>query len=291
MIIDLKTHIYSLVAVFLALGIGILLGTGLGSVLNQEQKNIITRLESDFNRYLEEKKALQSTIQQKNRELEMEKQFDRYILSYLIQDHLLGRKIAIIRTSDEFKSHLIKEITSTLEMAGAKVKSVTQFLPLIVTATPEQRTELAQAFQVSQPEALTQEVMKKVCEEIILGVNQEKLNFLQERDYIHLWGSYNQAVDTVIILGGASEEAKNFVTKIDLPLINALKKYKISIIAGETMQTNVSYIPQYRKKSIVTIDNLDTIPGQVAMVYSLSKGIRHGNYGVKDTARSLLPEL
>lgn len=62
---DIRYHIIALVASFLALGIGVLVGSMLGGdeVLVREQKQIIDRLEEDF-------KYLRQENQQTRKEIE-----------------------------------------------------------------------------------------------------------------------------------------------------------------------------------------------------------------------------
>ncbi|NLB18723.1 MAG: copper transporter, partial [Syntrophomonadaceae bacterium] len=49
--IDIRYHIATLIAVFVALGVGILIGSTLvsGDVLVEQQKKMITQLETQFN--------------------------------------------------------------------------------------------------------------------------------------------------------------------------------------------------------------------------------------------------
>lgn len=46
---------------------------------------------------------------------------------------------------------------------------------------------------------------------------------------------------------------------------------------------------EYQHNHISTVDNIDTVPGQMAMVLALNG--QSGHYGIKSTAQKLLPDL
>lgn len=81
MIIDLRYHIFSLAAVFLALGLGIAIGSALpgADTLLREQEKVITRLEKEFAQLRSERRALEEMVAEKEKELAVMERFHREI--------------------------------------------------------------------------------------------------------------------------------------------------------------------------------------------------------------------
>jgi len=126
-IIDLKYHIASLVAVFLALGVGIFIGsTILGNdTIIRQQEQLTKRLESQLEDLRQKTVATEARASKLENNNSIQEQFEKQLLPVLIQDKLLGVQVAIVVTSDY---GLPEDLKSVLEMAGAKVDSVTTVL-------------------------------------------------------------------------------------------------------------------------------------------------------------------
>jgi hypothetical protein len=61
------------------------------------------------------------------------------------------------------------------------------------------------------------------------------------------------------------------------------------MVGAELGSTQPSQVPWYQSQNISSVDDLDAIAGQAALVYAL-RGSR-GAYGMKPTADSLLPNV
>lgn len=294
MIIDIRYHIASLVAIFLALGIGMLIGSALmgNDALVVEQEKMISRLEKEFDRLKVELKDGQDKINKQTVELAVDRQFHRSIVPSLIRDRLLDRRILIVRTSDDFDIRIAKELAQVLTTAGAEVPSITTFHQWPNLNDPTERHAVAVGLgkDPNHPRWM-QQMFSGILDELSSGRGNAFLSALQSQDYLQLYGDYGKGpADTIILLGGGHDPEYCRVRDIDLPLLDSAKKLGLTVVGVEPLSAQYSYIRDYRKKGITTVDNIETAPGQVALILSLSEGKR-GNYGVKDTARLLLPEI
>lgn len=289
MILDMRYHIVSLVAVFLALGIGILIGTSLmggGAVVEQQQK-IIDRLQADFENLRDETKKLEGEKAILESELRVMDQFARSVEPVLIKDRLFGKQIALIRTGDAVDGRVIEELRLDLEKAGGNVVSVTTFLR--PPENTDMGTAMAEALGLKATPQVVEGMWTALAAQLTKGTPFRNLSRLVQSELLQLSGDYRTPVDAVIIIGGSKEDTGEWKT-IDLPLIEAIKKVGIPIAAVETVDAPVSYIRYYRQQGILTVDNIDTVPGKVALIYGLATGKR-SSFGVKDSAKQLLPSL
>nr|MBA3809650.1 copper transporter [Solirubrobacterales bacterium] len=72
-------------------------------------------------------------------------------------------------------------------------------------------------------------------------------------------------------------------------LIAGLSAVGVPAVGVELRGTEASQIPWYKEKGISSVDDLDALAGQTALVYALAGD--HGTFGAKATADSLLPTL
>jgi hypothetical protein len=293
MIIDLRYHVVSLVAVFLALGLGILVGINFGKTVNLQFDKQINRLEQTYQKIREDQKILQASLQEKETLLETAEQFQKAILPNLILNRLLGKRIAIIRTNESVEFVHTKNLVNLLKQAGAEVTSVTTFTKSPDFTDPQFKQETVEAFGITEvhDKNLLTEIFKKIIETIVTGQGSSELVYMQNKELLKLWGEYNRGyIDTLIFFGGGAAATADQSKTIDLPLIEAARKLDVKVVGVEPGFVAQSYMRLYQSKLKSTIDNVDTPPGEMTLVYMLASG-NSGHYGTKETARRLIPEF
>jgi hypothetical protein len=259
MIIDFRYHVVSLVAVFLALGLGIIVGINFGKNENLGVDRQIERLEQTYQKIREDQKLLQTSLQTKEAMLQSAEQFQKAILPNLILNRLLGKRIAIIRTNDAVDFNYAKNLVNMLKQAGAEVTSVTTFLKPLDLDDPQFKAETVAAFGLTAVDEknLPTVVWKKTLESIIGGAGNTELLFLQNNDYVKLWGEYNRGyTDTLIFFGGANSPETDQAKNLDLPLLESLRRVDVKLIGVEPSFVTQSYMRQYQAKLKGTIDNV-----------------------------------
>lgn len=122
MIIDMRYHLASLVAVFLALGLGILIGTSLSTDgrLVAEQANLLDTIEAQLAQFKNDKAQLELEKMQAISEIGFYREFAETMLPGLVSNQLTGVKVTLLDCS--VKSSAVVEQVAL--MAGAMVTSI-----------------------------------------------------------------------------------------------------------------------------------------------------------------------
>ncbi|MDI6826989.1 MAG: copper transporter, partial [Armatimonadota bacterium] len=118
--IDFRYHLTSLVAVFLALALGILLGSNFIAGSSVERQ-VSKRLEQQFSQLQAENRSQQRTISTLSERLRKCEEFERSVLPALVAGRLSGRRIAIIQAGDYMEA--VQSAKTALEEGGAEVTS------------------------------------------------------------------------------------------------------------------------------------------------------------------------
>lgn len=292
MIIDMRYHIVSLVSVFLALALGILIGNALGDrVLVKQQTLLIERLEADVNRLTGERRDLQREVATERDAHASADRFGRAVLPVLVADRLYGKQVVLVRLNPGAEVRPLEELQSVLRKAGAEVAMSLTFLQDPAAMAPEKRAGAATILGVTDPAAagLPVEVLRGVARELARGTPTLLTSYLVDAQVISSQGGTKRPAQMAIVVGGATDEARAGAARsLDLPLIDALRAVGLTVAAVETSDLKVSLIKQYRSKGVLTVDDVDTPAGQLALVWGLATG-KTDNYGVKETARQFLP--
>lgn len=293
MIIDFKYHVASLVAVFLALGIGILVGSSfLGENVNeaiiQQQKQIVSNLNRDFEQMRQDHKVAQEEIESYKSALNISKQFEDQVLPALFSGKLAGKNIAVIETNNyDFHDDWI----DTMGMTGANVVSITTVLEGFNLSQEEIRNSIKTKLMLKDASegAVSQELAREIAEGVISAQNLENLHYFEQLGLIKNSGEYGVPIDAVIFVGGSQEEVGERCANFDLPMMNYFLERNVPVFGVETSNVAYSYMKEYQKLKVSTVDNIDMIPGQLSLVMSVYG--KPGNYGIKTTARQLMPEV
>jgi hypothetical protein len=277
----MRYHVISLVAVFLALAIGILLGTTLVERgLVNEQKNEIRSLRKTFDEIKEKNSLLHG-------ELETYKAFANQSKPYLVTNRLAGKSFMVLATEKPGNDELAK-MSETVASAGGSLPVTIIIADSKVFNDPGVVDSLSKLFQLPpQPQALKERVFAEIVNEGINYSNPPVLQELERIGVMSLKGALPGPVSGGILLGGNKKPVSEDFKTTDLPLISAFTLTNYPLMGVGWSETTDSVMLAFKNAGVSTVDHVETVPGQVAMVMVLEG--RVGNYGSGKEATRLIP--
>ncbi|MGI6712513.1 MAG: copper transporter [Bacillota bacterium] len=276
--IDYKYHITTLVAIFLALGIGMLVGSMiLGTdFIEGQQQSLVNQLEHDFREMRLQHGLIKSELATAVKTINTYQNFSAQVMPIIIKNKLEEQNIVIVQTNNDFD---IQEIIDPLKVAGAKVNSIISIMDDFSLTNVSS----------SVPSGLDNgnQLIQALGKSILFGDNQKVVSHLAKKKLIKLTGDLGGLIDTVILVGGSVRGEQG--QWVDMELLDCFIKNNMNVIGVEPSAVTYSYMNIYQAKHIVTIDNIDTVPGKVALVYSLLG--EKGDFGTKKTSKKLIPSI
>lgn len=279
---DMRAYVTSLVAVFLALGIGILLGTIIvdkGTVTRQ-QSALLKSIEEQVTNVAEDNKLLK-------KELEQSAQFQKDVLPHVIQGRLKGKNIAIVY-SGNINGDLIKDLKSVIESASANVQTIEikneAFLNTSANIGKIKRLLTTQAISKNMDE--NKLIPYSLASALSLPTSSLSLPVLKEQGFVDFSGSKNTMFSAVLVLLDP-DKATLVLDKFYKPMVDSLKDFAVPVVAAEAAIGDEKAVHKLGDEKIMTIDNIDKVPGQISMVYGLAG--KTGSFGAG--AKSLVPGI
>lgn len=290
MIIDLKYHIASLAAVFLALGIGILIGTSMigSDTLMKKQEALIASLQSQYAALRDENRKMASELASLKQDYAYQQEFNRAVLPALVREKLVGRKVAVVDISNRGDHD---PVASVLREAGADVESLTQvnLNKLKNAAVKEQVAAYLGMDRDVSLNSLLPEFARLFAGAMVSGGDDEFIRQLESKDVLKVSGAYGVPVQDVVIIGGCDSKEHDYAKAFDLVLAKEWQAAGIRVYGVEDSDVPVSYMRYYQSVRLTTVDNIDSVYGQVALVQAMAG--HPGHYGIKPTAENFLPPL
>lgn len=263
MIIDTRAYVITVVAVFLALAVGIAIGHSLvrDGGIDMDPGGLVTRLEQDFARMREESRQLREDIRRLQANLAASEAFETAARAALARDRLLGRRVAVVAVGG---SSVPQEVLAVLREAGAQVMGVTNVaLPVAVSgAGGEQEAELAGA---------------------LLAPDEERLLLLADQGVVELDGDAFSPVQAAVVLTGPGVRTSGIARLVDELLHAGVQ------VVGVQRTEDSGGLEIFRARRTSTVDHVDLVAGQISLVYSLSG--QPGQYGLKAGAQRKFPDV
>jgi hypothetical protein len=278
--VDFRYHLASLVAVFCALLIGILLGIALVG-----DPSLTNQVRAWRDQHAIDARTITTLRASQNNA----RAFGKQILPYLIDSRLKGTRVAIVLNRDLGDVPWVEAIITTIRGAGAQVTSVTTILPDFMNLQPKQAAGVVKdlGFLVPIEGDLKSILAGKLAARIAEGSPEIPFR-LRQLGLIRVEGDTETGADVVLIIGGAETDLGS-VNIIDLPMIRALQEIGTRVVACEASTDKLSCMHAYQRRAISTVDNADTASGQLAVILVLAGA--SGDFGIKNTADQLLPPL
>ena len=121
--IDFRYHLVSLIAVFLAIALGIIIGTtALNEPLQANIEGQVTELEQD-------KRALEDRTQQLQTQVDSSDAFAEAVAPALVEGALTGSSVLLILGNEDVLPEQVEQVTALITEAGGEVSGTISLRP------------------------------------------------------------------------------------------------------------------------------------------------------------------
>jgi hypothetical protein len=283
---DLRYHVASLAAVFLALIIGILVGVGISDPVDNAKTSLLEHQVADLRRQLDATAQQAGTV---DREQDAARTYINQTYPALVHNRLRGRNVAVVFVGS-FSGGVRSDVTRALrDAAGQQLRLRALKVPIdapqidkILTSHPEIGGFTGQGRFEALGRALGQELM--------LGGDTPLWNVLTDSLVEQQGGGTKDPADGVIVVRTAKPQ-RDGTSRYLHGLYSGLASAGVPAVGVEATNTPTSAVPVYRQTGLSSVDDIDTPAGRLALVLLLD-GASGGQYGLKKTADDgVLPPL
>ncbi|MCA1840114.1 MAG: copper transporter [Actinomycetota bacterium] len=298
--ITFRYHVVSLIAVFLALGLGILFGA---SFLEQSTLKLLQSAQTNLS-------TRNERLIKQVRELERESRASAGLIKQsradLVQGTLAGRA-AVILSFDSTPGGIVDQIAATLGEAGAGIDGEIQLSSKLDMSNDPRRQQVALAIESAStdPAVLSADLVSRLSG----ALSGKSVGFIQrliDTDLAVATKSQDAGARpanalaspntlVVIVSAGNKGDRKQLDTNFTNPLVKALSDAGVVVAVTEPGGTDLLLLPALRRNSdlhIVTVDGIELPRGQIALALGLQAALsgKFGHYGAGEGTSSPLPQ-
>jgi len=278
-----RYHATSLIAVFLALAVGILIGAEFGGdALTSTRKNLEQSLTGNLQDARERADEL-------NGRLARSDEFATRVYPALVRGRLAGRRIGVVAIGD-LPGGATAAIEDALGPTGGRLVGIgvmREPLDLNALAGDLSKTRFA---DIRREEDTLTAFGTGVGRQLVRG------GTLLERVRSHLFsrasGNFG-GLDGVIVVRQVPEELGSVqrarASALESALMAGLTGTRVPVVGVETATAEPSSVSFFAGNDLSSVDDVDSVAGKVATVFALLGA--EGSFGVKGSADRLLPDL
>ena len=279
---DLRYHVASLAAVFLALIIGILVGVGIASqtTVEESERRLLEQQIADLRRDLESANAQVDLLQ---RQQEAGTAYIAESYPVVMNGRLRGVRVGLLFIGPA-STELGDAVTRTLTDASgpALVRRRALELPIDTQA-------LYSAIPAELGSPTLEEIGRQLGREFVTGGETPYWNALFDVIVEDSLGASDREVDAVVVAQTARIDHPP-TARLVSGLYAGLAGRDVPVVGIERTDEEPSRVAVYRARGLSSVDSVDTQLGRVALAVLLAGG-EEGQYGVKETADDVVPPM
>lgn len=286
--INMKYYIVTIGSIFLALGIGIIVGFNLNydQELSKQQSQVLAEFEERFDSLNKEKSDLNKQIDTMDKKYDKLKSYIAQNYGILIADTLNDKNTGIILTNE--KTDYSDDLEKIIKDSNGNLA-----FNIVIKDTIEDTAKLKEASDKTDTEIKTaQDCINYIINSLNEEDAKENLEKLQDLDLIEVkslaedYSSY----DSVVLVGeNEDENIENSFKVKDKNIISKLKTEKKYLIAVQREESKSEFTKLCSDLKISTIDNIDSEIGKLSLNMLIKDESKIGNYGVGSNATDLIP--
>jgi Copper transport outer membrane protein, MctB len=274
---DFRYHALSLVAVFLALMIGLLLGVAIGDqgLVSSAERNVRDSLRKDV-------RSANARSADLRRELGDRDRVDEALYPLLVEDRLAGQRIGLIGLGD-LPDSTIRSIRDALDNTGARLSGVA----VIGEPVPAGAARSVKGASDPPTNGDYGRLGRQLGADLVLGGKQT--NGLSQSVFSSSSGKIDELNGVIVFHAPRDLSGDDAATTdaFETGLVDGLTSGDAEVTGIEETDTEPSQIQWYKDRGLPSVDNVDTLAGHAALVFVLLGA--NGSYGEKDSAQALLP--
>ncbi len=278
-----RYHTASLIAVFLALAIGILIGAQFGGdALTNTRKDLEHSLVGNL-------QDARSRADELSGQLNRSNEFGERVYPVLTRDRMRGRRLAIIALGG-LPSDLTGDVEDALGPTGAKLVGVGVVRePVDINGLASDLSKTRFADLRTNPDALS-ELGTGLGRQLVLGGTLPQV--VRGQLFSRASGSFG-GLDGVIVVRDQPEDMgpvqRSRAGQFESALMSGMTATRVPAVGVEATTTEPSSISFFQSSDLSSVDDVDLTAGQLALVFGLVGA--EGSFGVKGSADRLLPDL
>lgn len=311
--IDFRYHLVSIVSIFLALAVGIVLGAG------PLQGSIGTQLTDQVSQLRQEKDALRAQLDDANNTVQAQEQYASLVAPAALAGQLKDQSVALL-VSAEVAGKFSQDVQHALGQSGATVTTVVTLKeeyrePTAASARATTAQQAAKTLGLTASgggDALLGEILSTVLvrtpagEEEPVSSGAQALATLKQAGLIDYTQSNLQRADLAVMINGPVSGTTASVTAQTttlLELATALDAHSTGVVVATNhpstavgQELTTSLVTAIRKdgnaaKAISTVDHADTVMGAGVITLALSRQRlgTTGHFGISPDAQSAVP--
>jgi len=278
-----RYHAASMAAIFLALAVGILIGSQIGGdILDNTRKDLEASLTSDLDQARADVEGLQGQLDAAN-------EFGNRVYPPLTELQLRGDRLGLIGFGS-----LPAGVTEAVEQAIGPTSAA--LVAAGVVRQPPDLGQLAMALEGTRfaridrrPEQLDA-YGKAVGRELISG---GRLFPLSRSELMSQSSGQFGDLDALIVYRGDLEELSSedgdLSEQLDTAILEGADSTPVKLVGVEQVATDPSSVGFFGDNAVSSVDNVDQPAGKVSLIYVLAGA--EGSFGVKSDSDQLLPDL
>lgn len=291
--IDYRYHLTALVAVFLALGLGMLIGvTLIGPPSPESQMQDLLSLQQNFEDFRQQHDALRTeTDDLQNRLQRMDVALGER-LPPPAGRRLVGYRIAIVVLGEAEEARTLSGLAHAVEDAGGDVVSTTRIRDDWLPTAPADRDRVLRALGVSDAPFKAADVAASVGRAIGGGRGVPLLAASKVAAGLRLKGNYDRPPHAVVLLTATRTPERLLRARAgwtpEAGLLAGLAGTRARVVLVEPSGPEaLTTIPFWMRDAKATVDNVDMISGQYSAVLAVAG--QNGRFGLNNAAESPIP--
>ena len=308
--IDFRFFIISIVAVFLALGIGIVLGSGFFG------DPIINEIERQVDDALGRNEELEDDISELEARLSEDQDFMAAVEPVVLEGKLASAEVVLVEI-DGTDEELRDGIRNAVELAGGEIVAEVRVNDRLELTDPSDQQELARILEApsSEPEELRLELGDELGNKLSALASfapptpdgevetataraDQMIDELADAGFLSIDAQADPVVPqeaAFVIAAGSSDEPGWPVNDFVESLASSLSVRRVPAVAAETSDSAWGVVPALREGEVAdaalsTVDHAETAAGRIRLALALDEAPDStGHYGTGEGASASLP--
>ena len=277
---DLRYHVASLAAVFVALVLGIFVGVGLsgkGFVSDAERENLQARIDE----LRVERDTAVTQAQDADRRGDAFDSFAKTAYDDLVRDRLDGKSVGVVFVGSVDQG-IARTVRRTVGDAGGRVTMMRALrVPVDAEAVDSALRADPDTRDLAGPDN-RERLGRELARELVAAGQNPILDRVSSALVEEQSGAGAKPLDGIVVARPARPQHGETQTFLS-GLYSGLAAAPVPSVGIEKSDARFSAVVVFRRRGLATVDRVDAAPGQVAMVYLLA-GASPGSYGLDGEA-------